>query len=192
MSATANLKNPKQSRRRYSRRSVPMSEINVTPFVDVMLVLLIIFMVAAPMLTVGVDVELPISAANALETENEEPLTITITKEGEVVLQTSTIPREQLITRLQGVAAERASNRIFLRADGAVQYEFVMQIMGALNAGGFQDIGLVSDIVGPALYDVSEEYKGYAIWALYIWFCTFGSFNGIIYRSCFSKGYRTS
>jgi len=157
MSATANLKNLKQSRRRYSRRSVPMSEINVTPFVDVMLVLLIIFMVAAPMLTVGVDVELPKSAANALETENEEPLTITITKKGEIVLQTSTIPREQLITRLQGVAAERASNRIFLRADGAVQYEFVMQIMGALNAGGFQDIGLVTDIGGPALNDVSEE-----------------------------------
>ena len=157
MSATANLKNLKQSRRRYSRRSVPMSEINVTPFVDVMLVLLIIFMVAAPMLTVGVDVELPKSAANALETENEEPLTITITKEGEIVLQTSTIPREQLITRLQGIATERASNRIFLRADGAVQYEFVMQIMGALNAGGFQDIGLVTDIGGPALNDVSEE-----------------------------------
>ena len=157
MSATANLKNLKQSRRRYSRRSVPMSEINVTPFVDVMLVFLIIFMVAAPMLTVGVDVELPKSAANALETENEEPLTITITKEGEIVLQTSTIPREQLITRLQGVAAERASNRIFLRADGAVQYEFVMQIMGALNAGGFQDIGLVTDIGGAALNDVSEE-----------------------------------
>lgn len=157
MSATANLKNLKQSRRRYSRRSVPMSEINVTPFVDVMLVLLIIFMVAAPMLTVGVDVELPKSAANALETENEEPLTITITKEGEIVLQTSTIPREQLITRLQGVAAERASNRIFLRADGAVQYEFVMQIMGALNASGFQDIGLVTDIGGPALNGVSEE-----------------------------------
>ena len=157
MSATANLKNLKQSRRRYSRRSVPMSEINVTPFVDVMLVLLIIFMVAAPMLTVGVDVELPKSAANALETENEEPLTITITKEGEIVLQTSTIPREQLITRLQGVAAERASNRIFLRADGAVQYEFVMQIMGALNAGGFQDIGLVTDIGGSALNDISEE-----------------------------------
>jgi len=157
MSATANLKNLKQSRRRYSRRSVPMSEINVTPFVDVMLVLLIIFMVAAPMLTVGVDVELPKSAANALETENEEPLTITITKEGEIVLQTSTIPREQLIARLQGVAAERASNRIFLRADGAVQYEFVMQIMGALNAGGFQDIGLVTDIGGPALNGVSDE-----------------------------------
>ena len=157
MGTTATLKNVKQSRRRHGRRSAPMSEINVTPFVDVMLVLLIIFMVAAPMLTVGVDVELPKSAADALESENEEPLTITITKDGKIILQTSTIPREQLITRLQGVAAERASNRIFLRADGAVQYEFVMQIMGALNAGGFQDIGLVTDIGGPALNDVSEE-----------------------------------
>ena len=157
MGATANLRNFKQSRRRHSRRSVPMSEINVTPFVDVMLVLLIIFMVAAPMLTVGVDVELPKSAANALESENEEPLTISITKDGEIVLQTSTIPKEELITRLQGVAAERSSNRIFLRADGAIPYETVMQVMGALNAGGFQDIGLVTDIGGPALNDVSEE-----------------------------------
>ena len=157
MGAAGNLKNSKQSRRRHNRRSVPMSEINVTPFVDVMLVLLIIFMVAAPMLTVGVDVELPKSAASALESENEEPLTITVTKEGKIVLQTSTIPREELVTRLQGVAAERSSNRIFLRADGAIPYEIVMQIMGALNAGGFQDIGLVTDIGGPALNDVSEE-----------------------------------
>ena len=157
MSAAANLKNFKKSTRRHSRRSVPMSEINVTPFVDVMLVLLIIFMVAAPMLTVGVDVELPKSAANALESENEEPLTISVKKDGEIVLQTSTIPKEELITRLQGVAAERSSNRIFLRADGAIPYETVMQIMGALNAGGFQDIGLVTDIGGPALNDVSEE-----------------------------------
>ena len=157
MGASANLKNFKQSRRRHSRRSTPMSEINVTPFVDVMLVLLIIFMVAAPMLTVGVDVELPKSAANALESENEEPLTITITKEGKIVLQTSTIQREELVTRLQGVAAERSSNRIFLRADGAIPYEIVMQIMGALNAGGFQDIGLVTDIGGPALNEVSND-----------------------------------
>ena len=84
MSAITNLKNFKKSTRRHSRRSVPMSEINVTPFVDVMLVLLIIFMVAAPMLTVGVDVELPKSAANALQSENEEPLTVTITRRGKL------------------------------------------------------------------------------------------------------------
>tara|TARA_B100001248_G_scaffold223834_1_gene180783 strand:+ start:5224 stop:5697 length:474 start_codon:yes stop_codon:yes gene_type:complete len=157
MGATTNLKIIKQFRRRHSRRSVPMSEINVTPFVDVMLVLLIIFMVAAPMLTVGVDVDLPKSAASALESENEEPLTITITKEGQIVLQTSTIPKEELVTRLKGVANERSSNRIFLRADGEISYEFVMQIMGALNAGGFEDIGLVTDIGGPALNNISDE-----------------------------------
>ena len=157
MVATANSKIIKQSRRRHSRRSVPMSEINVTPFVDVMLVLLIIFMVAAPMLTVGVDVDLPKSAASALESENEEPLTITITKEGQIVLQTSTIPKEELVTRLKGVATERSSNRKFLRADGEISYELVMQIMGALNAGGFQDIGLVTDIGGPALNNISDE-----------------------------------
>ncbi len=157
MGATTNLKITKQSRRRHSRRSVPMSEINVTPFVDVMLVLLIIFMVAAPMLTVGVDVDLPKSAASALESENEEPLTITITKEGQIVLQTSTIPKEELVTRLKGVANERSSDRIFLRADGEISYDFVMQIMGALNAGGFQDIGLVTDIGGPALNNISDE-----------------------------------
>ena len=157
MGATTNLKIIKQSRRRHSRRSVPMSEINVTPFVDVMLVLLIIFMVAAPMLTVGVDVDLPKSAASALESENEEPLTITITKEGQIVLQTSTITKEELVTRLKGVANERSSNRIFLRADGEISYEFVMQIMGALNAGGFEDIGLVTDIGGPALNNISDE-----------------------------------
>ena len=157
MGATNNLKDVNQLKRRHRRRSAPMSEINVTPFVDVMLVLLIIFMVAAPMLTVGVDIELPKSAAGALESENEEPLTITITKDGEIVLQTSNIPKEELISRLKGVAAERSSNRIFLRADGAIPYEVVMQIMGALNAGGFQDIGLVTDIGGPALNDVSDE-----------------------------------
>jgi biopolymer transport protein TolR len=128
-----------------------MSEINVTPFVDVMLVLLIIFMVAAPLLTVGVPVELPKSAAGALPTEQEEPLTVTVTAEGEVQIQTTPVDRTQLVTRLRGIAAERASDRVFLRADGAVPYAAVMEVMGALNAGGFSNIGLVTDIGGPAL-----------------------------------------
>ena len=72
-------------------------------------------------------------------------------------MQTSTIPKEELVTRLKGVANERSSNRIFLRADGEISYEFVMQIMGALNAGGFEDIGLVTDIGGPALNNISDE-----------------------------------
>ncbi|MEL7131052.1 MAG: protein TolR [Pseudomonadota bacterium] len=137
--------------RRRRRRAQPMSEINVTPFVDVMLVLLIIFMVAAPLLTVGVPVNLPETAANALPTDQEEPLTVTVTAEGEVQIQTTPVARDQLVVRLRAIAAERESDRVFLRADGAVPYEQVMQVMGALNAGGFSNIGLVTDIGGPTL-----------------------------------------
>jgi biopolymer transport protein TolR len=128
-----------------------MSEINVTPFVDVMLVLLIIFMVAAPLMTVGVPVQLPKTAANALPGEQEEPLTITITADGTVSIQTTEVARDELVGRLRAVAAERDSNRVFLRADSNVPYGDVVQVMGALNRGGFDDIGLVTDIGGPAL-----------------------------------------
>ncbi|MCL4143118.1 UNVERIFIED_CONTAM: hypothetical protein GTU68_050858 [Idotea baltica] len=130
-----------------------MSEINVTPFVDVMLVLLIIFMVAAPLLTVGVPVELPKTAANALPTDSEEPLTVTLTAAGEVQIQTTATPRDELIGKLRAIAAERDTDRVFLRADGAIPYEDVMQIMGALNAGGFSNVGLVTDVGGPTLDD---------------------------------------
>jgi biopolymer transport protein TolR len=128
-----------------------MAEINVTPFVDVMMVLLIIFMVAAPLLTVGVPVELPRTAANALPTDQEEPLTVTLTAEGAIQIQTTDVPRAQLVSRLRAIAAERESDRVFLRADGAVPYASVMQVMGALNAGGFANIGLVTDVGGPTL-----------------------------------------
>lgn len=128
-----------------------MAEINITPFVDVMLVLLIIFMVAAPLLTVGVPVELPKTAAQALPAEQEEPLTVTITAEGSVQIMTTETAREELIGKLRAVAAEREGDRVFLRADGAVPYSTVMEIMGALNAGGFSNIGLVTDIGGPTL-----------------------------------------
>ncbi|WP_439119393.1 protein TolR [Marivita sp.] len=138
-------------RRRRKGRAMPMSEINVTPFVDVMMVLLIIFMVAAPLLTVGVPVELPKTAASALPSETEEPLTVTISADGIVSIQNTEVPREDLVPRLRAIAAERADDRVFLRADGTVTYEVVAQIMGALNAGGFSSIGLVTDIGGPAL-----------------------------------------
>ncbi len=140
-----------KGRRRRRGGARPMSEINVTPFVDVMMVLLIIFMVAAPMLTVGVPVQLPRTAAQSLPSEQEEPLTVTITASGELAIQTSVVPEGDLIPRLQAIAAERTSNRIFLRADGAIPYERVMQVMGALNAGGFPNIGLVTDSGGPRL-----------------------------------------
>ncbi|WP_420566601.1 protein TolR [Thalassovita sp.] len=139
-------------RRRHHRGGArPMSEINVTPFVDVMLVLLIIFMVAAPLMTVGVPVELPKTAANALPSEQEEPLALTITAEGVVMIQKTAVPMEDLVNRLRAIAAEREGDRVFLRADGAVPYETVVQVMGALNRGGFSNIGLVTDTGGPAL-----------------------------------------
>ena len=138
-------------RRGRRRRSQPMAEINVTPFVDVMMVLLIIFMVAAPLLTVGVPVELPRTAAGALPGETEEPLTITLTAEGRIQIQTTDVPRDQLVARLRAIAAERQSDQVFLRADGAIPYAQVMQVMGALNAGGFSDVGLVTDTGGPTL-----------------------------------------
>lgn len=140
-------------RRRSHKKRKPMAEINVTPFVDVMLVLLVIFMVAAPLMTVGVPIELPKTAAKALPSEDEEPLTITITAEGTLELQNTKIERNTLVSKLQAIAAERADDKVFLRADGSVPYETVMQVMGALNAGGFRDIGLVTDGGGPKLND---------------------------------------
>jgi biopolymer transport protein TolR len=128
-----------------------MSEINVTPFVDVMLVLLIIFMVAAPLMVVGVPVELPRTAANSLPSDDEEPLTVTITSDGAVMIQTTEVPRDTLVSRLRAIASERESARVFLRADGAVPYSEVMQVMGALNRGGFGNIGLVTEAGGPDL-----------------------------------------
>lgn len=138
-------------RRRRSGRAVPMSEINVTPFVDVMLVLLIIFMVAAPLMTVGVPVDLPKTAANALPAPAEEPLTVTLTADGRVLVQKSEVPRAQLVGKLRAIAAERKDDQVYLRADGALPYEQVAQVMGALNAGGFTKIGLVADGGGPDL-----------------------------------------
>ncbi len=139
------------SGRRRRGKSSAMAEINITPFVDVMLVLLIIFMVAAPMLTVGVPVELPRTAASALPTEQEEPLTITLTADGRTLIQTTDVPMNELILRLTAIAAERSSNKVFLRADGAIPYQRVAEVMGALNAGGFNSIGLVTDTDGPAM-----------------------------------------
>ena len=136
--------------RRRRSRSRPVAEINVTPFVDVMLVLLIVFMVAAPLLTVGVDVDLPKTAAGALPSESEEPLTVTLTAEGAIVIQTTETPETEFLTRLRGIAQERADDKVFLRADGAIAYARVMQIMGAMNAAGFGNIGLVTDLGGPA------------------------------------------
>ena len=129
----------------------PIAEINVTPFVDVMLVLLVIFMVAAPMLTVGVPLDLPDTAAESVPTEQEEPLTLSIPAEGPMLLMTAEIPDAELIARLSAVAEQRQSRRVYLRGDSALAYGRMMQVMGALNKAGFNDLVLVTDAGGPRL-----------------------------------------
>jgi len=138
------------SARRGRNTMRPMSEINVTPMVDVMLVLLIIFMVAAPLLTVGVPLELPKTRAQALPTEQEEPLTINLDAEGRVYIQKTEVDAADLVPKLTAIQAERQSDKVFLRADTSLDYGVVMQIMGALSAGGFRNIGLVTDQPDPA------------------------------------------
>ena len=123
----------------------PMSEINVTPFVDVMLVLLIIFMVAAPLLTVGVEINLPNTEAKALPSEKEQPLTLSMTSEGKLILQETEISRKELVSKLKAISVERNDDRIFFRADGINDYDSVMKVMGALSGAGFPNISLVTD-----------------------------------------------
>jgi biopolymer transport protein TolR len=131
--------------RNIRRGHKPMSEINVTPFVDVMLVLLIIFMVAAPLLTVGVEINLPNTEAKALPSEKEQPLTLSLTAGGQLILQETEIDNNELASKLKAVSLERKDGRIFFRADGANDYESVMKIMGVLSKAGFPDISLVTD-----------------------------------------------
>lgn len=129
--------------RRKRMRHEPMSEINVTPFVDVMLVLLIIFMVAAPLLTVGVPIDLPQSQAKPLEA-NTEPLTISIRSDGNLFLQELPIEFEELEARLLAIAENGYEERIFVRADKDTEYGSVMRVMGRMNQAGFRRIGLVT------------------------------------------------
>lgn len=131
------------SGRRKRGRHAPISEINVTPFVDVMLVLLIIFMVAAPLLTVGVPIDLPESQAKPLEA-NTEPLTISIKSDGVLFLQESPIEFEELEARLLAIAENGYEERIFVRADRNTEYGAIMRVMGRMNQAGFKRIGLVT------------------------------------------------
>ncbi|PWS36730.1 protein TolR [Falsiroseomonas bella] len=130
------------------RRYRPMSEINVTPFVDVMLVLLIIFMVAAPLMTVGVPVDLPRTAATPLNQE-QEPLTITVDSEGRIFLQETEVPIENLVPQLQAILANQPQGqperRIFVRGDRAISYGRVMEVMGTVSAAGFQRVALLAE-----------------------------------------------
>ncbi|MEM6669791.1 MAG: protein TolR [Pseudomonadota bacterium] len=132
-------------RGRRGRRSPPMSEINVTPFVDVMLVLLIIFMVAAPLLTVGVPLNLPKSNAKQLPQEKATPITVSVDAEGRIFYGEEEQSLAQLITRLGEDVEAPETDRVYLRADGDVGYGQVMRVMGELSSNGYANIGLVTD-----------------------------------------------
>ena len=122
----------------------PMSEINVTPFVDVMLVLLIIFMVTAPLLTVGVQVDLPETSADTLP-EESEPLTLTINSKGEVFIQESKIEFDNLIKKILAVSNNRTDTRIYVRGDKTINYGRVLEVMGKLSGSGFTKVALISE-----------------------------------------------
>ena len=137
------------SRSRYGRnRARPMSDINVTPLVDVMLVLLIIFMVTAPLLTVGVPVDLPKTRAPALG-QDKEPLSITVAKDGKIYLQKEVVTADALVPKLQAISQNGYDQRIFVRGDKTVAYDRVMVVMGLLASAGFTHIGLVTDVAKP-------------------------------------------
>ncbi len=123
---------------------VPMAEINVTPFVDVMLVLLIVFMVAAPLLTVGVPIELPETNAKPLEGD-KEPLAITVNSEGTVLLQETEVELDKLVPKLVEIAQENYEERVYVRGDKRVDYGTVAKVMAMISAAGFTRIGLVTD-----------------------------------------------
>src|SRR5499425_537989 len=131
--------------RRHRRRPV-MSEINVTPMVDVMLVLLIIFMVSAPLLTVGVPIDLPQTQAKSLD-QDKEPLTVSVNTKGEVYLQNAEIKIEELVPKLQAITQARGGSdeRIYVRGDRKVDYGTVMRVMGRLSAAGFHRVALVTE-----------------------------------------------
>jgi biopolymer transport protein TolR len=136
-------------RRRGGRRRAALAEINVTPLVDVMLVLLIIFMISAPLLTVGVPVELPKTEAAAVD-DQTLPLSITVKADGTLYVQEAETPFEQLSVRLTALAGQGFDKPIFVRADGKAPYATVAQVMAALSTSGFTKINLITDTGGPS------------------------------------------
>jgi biopolymer transport protein TolR len=135
--------------KRRRRRNPVMAEINVTPMVDVMLVLLIIFMVSAPLLTVGVPIDLPQTQAASLDQADKEPLAISVNTDGKVFLQNSEIQIDELVPKLKAIAEARGTNgdeRIYVRGDKTVNYGTVMRVMGRLSAAGFRKVALVTEV----------------------------------------------
>jgi len=125
-------------------RARPMAEINVTPFVDVMLVLLIVFMVAAPLLTVGISVDLPETSAQAL-TDEGEPLTVTVAADGTIFIQETAVDYEDLVPRLQAIAAAGYDQQIYIRGDKSRSWDDISKVLGRVSGAGFKKISLVTE-----------------------------------------------
>ena len=147
MQIRSNSASRSKKRQRYpSRNFVPMSEINVTPFVDIMLVLLIIFMVAAPLLSVGIEVDLPNTQAKPLETEKERPLTLTMDGESNLFINEVKIEKSELRSKLLAIKKERESDEIYLRASKDIEYQNVAAILALVSNIGYSQISLVTDV----------------------------------------------
>ena len=144
MGASLNSGGGRHKRRGRRQYSAPMSDINVTPFVDVMLVLLIIFMVTAPLLSVGVPVDLPKTKAQELS-GNKEPLVITLNTKGKVFLQETEIKLDEIVPKLIAITKNAKKETIYLRGDKGLEYGAIMEVMGRLNVAGFNRISLVTD-----------------------------------------------
>ena len=136
-----------KKRQKFSNRNfVPMSEINVTPFVDIMLVLLIIFMVAAPLLSVGIEVDLPNTQAKPLETEKERPLTLTLDGKSNLFINEVEIEKSELRSKHLAIKKERESDEIYLRASKDIEYQNVAAILALVSNIGYSQISLVTDV----------------------------------------------
>ncbi|MBX9618224.1 MAG: biopolymer transporter ExbD [Hyphomicrobiales bacterium] len=133
-----------RSRRNSRRRSSPITELNMTPFIDVVLVLLIIFMVAAPLLTVGVPIELPKSSAKPLQ-EETQPITVSVNVNGEIFIQEQAVSLDDLVTKLSAIAKGGTDERVFIRGDRTTNYGLMMRVMGRISSAGYKKIGLVTE-----------------------------------------------
>ena len=140
------------SRMRRRRVARPVSDINVTPFVDVMLVLLVVFMVTAPMMTVAVPVDLPKTQANTVS-QDKEPLIITVSADGKVYLQNTAFSIENVIAKLKAITGANPETRIFVRGDKSVAYGKIMEVMGAISLAGFNKVALVAELPNPSNYN---------------------------------------
>jgi len=144
------------------RHTVPMSEINVTPMVDVMLVLLVIFMITAPLLTVGVQVDLPETKASTIK-GSDEPLAVSVNKDGQVFIQDTETGIDGVVAKLRAISGNNADIRIFVRGDAAVNYGRVMEVMGVINAAGFRKVALIARQPGskpPQTGKAAKDIKG--------------------------------